>query len=180
MKNLYIFLVLLCSCGNTNVNSAKVAQKQQLLSEGDKCPCAFKTINSEIVKYIFTIDIFSSDTTSFKTIFKTRPNIKILKEKGIYDDKEYLNLVFETPNVYVKLFKNTEGFYIERALIKGDEIKLYNNCEIGMLKKDFCKQFSIEETLCDTIVVTDEDQTLSLNFIFNQKVLKQLAINASE
>lgn len=180
MKNLYIFFVLLCSCGNINVNSPKVSQEQQSLNEEKKSSCVFKAINNDIVKYIFTIDVFHSDTTSLKTIFKTRPNIKVIKEKGIYDDNEYLNFVFETPNVYVKFFKNNEGLYIEQALIKGDEIKLYKNSAIGMLKNDFCKQFSIEETSCDTIVVVDEDQTLSLNFIFNQKYLKQLEIKASE
>lgn len=180
MKNLYIFFVLLCSCGNANVNSLKVAQEQQVLKEEKESSCVFKTINNDIVKYIFTIDVFRSDTTSLKTIFKTRPKIKVLKETGIYDDNEYLNYVFEIPNAYLKLFKNNEGFYIEHALIKGDEIKLYKNCAIGMLKKDFCKQISIEETSCDTIVVTDEDQTLCLKFIFNQKYLMQLEIKASE
>lgn len=180
MKNLYIYLILLCACGNANVNSPKVAQEQQSLNEEKNSSCVFKAINNDIVKYIFTIDVFRSDTTSLKTIFKTRPSIKVLKEKGIYDDNEYLNYVFETPSAYVKLFKNNEGFYIEQALIKGDEIKLYKNSAIGMLKKDFCKQLSIEETSCDTIVVTDEDQTLSLKFIFNQKYLKQLEIKASE
>lgn len=180
MKNVYIFLILLCSCGNANVNSPKVAQEQQPLNEGKNSSCVFKVINNDIVKHIFTIDVFRSDTTSLKTIFKTQPNIKVLKEKGIYDDNEYLNYVFETPNAYVKLFKNNEGFYIERALIKEDEIKLYKNSAIGMLKNDFCKQFSIEETSCDTIEIIDEDQTLSLKFIFNKKHLKQLEIKASE
>ncbi len=180
MKYIYIFLVLLYTCSNTNVKSPKVVLDQQSLNEEGNGSCVFKVINNDVVKYIFTIDIFHSDTTSLKSIFKTCPNIKVLKEKGVYDDIEYINFVFETPNVYVKFFKSSEGLYIDKALIKGDEIKLYKNSTIGMHKRDFCKLFSLEDTSCDTIVVVDEDQTLSLNFIFNQKYLKQLEIKASE
>lgn len=180
MKNLFILLFLLGSCGHGNDNNLKVAQEKQVLNEVNKLSCVFRTINSDIVKYIFTIDVFHSDTTLLKTIFKTRPRIKVLKEKGIYDENEYLSFIFETPNVYLKIFSNNEGFYIEQALIKGDEIKLFRDCAIGMLKKDFCKQLSMNEISCDTITIADEDQTLNLNFIFNQERLKQLEIKALE
>lgn len=180
MKFLYLYLILLCSCSNANINNPKVSKEQLLLKGGSPSSCITEIINNKIVKYIFTIDVFRSDTTILKSIFKIKPNIEIIKEKGIYDDNEYLNFVYETPNVYVKFFKNEEGFYIERASIKKDEIRLYKNIAIGMQKKDFYKLISIEETSCDTIVVKDEDQTLNMKFIFNKSYLRQLEIKASK
>jgi len=182
MKNLFIYFIFLCSCGNTNLNSnTKVAQEHQSLLMKKNTSCTLKITNNDIIDNIFTINIFRSDTTSLKTIFKIRPKIKVLKKKGIYDDNVYLNYVFETPNVYVNLlFKNNEGFYIEKALIKDNEIKLYKSIAIGMLKKDFCNEFAIKETSCDTILVLDEDQTLCLKFVFNQNYLRKIEIESSE
>lgn len=180
MKILLLFLVLLCSCKNPRVSNQKTVQEQQSFVYGKKQSCVFRTINNDIVKYIFTLDVFGSDTLLLKSIFKIHPIIKVIKEHGTYDNNEYLNFIFETPNTFIKFFNNEEGFYIESAVIKGDEIKLYKNCSIGMLKIDFCKQLSIEETVCDTIVIVDEDQTLNLNFIFDKEQLKQLEIQASK
>ncbi|MCX6307526.1 MAG: hypothetical protein NTY32_01410 [Bacteroidia bacterium] len=181
MKNLILLLLLfLFSCGNTTISNQKVQQKQQSFNGDKKHSCVSINTNGVIVKNIFNIDIFRSDTTKLKTIFKISPSIKISKEKGDYDDNEYLTFLFETPKSFVKFFKNDEGFYIENALIKGNEIRLYKNIEIGMIKNDFCKLLSINQTPCDTIVITDEDQFLNLNFVFSNDELKELEIISQE
>ena len=49
-----------------------------------------------------------------------------------------------------------------------------------MLKENFCNKLSIKNTVCDTVLVVDDDQTLNLNFIFNKDTLKELNIETSE
>ena len=180
MKNFLFVFLFLCSCGNKTTNTQNVVHKQQSSIGDNKHTSISINTNNEIVKNIFNIDIFHSDTTTLKSIYKIRPTIKIINEKGIYDDNEYFTYVFETPNSVVKYFKNDEGFYIESALIKANEIRLYKNIAIGMIKNDFCQQLSINQTSCDTIVITDEDQFINLNFIFYRDHLKELEIIAQE
>ncbi|NMC41755.1 MAG: hypothetical protein GYA43_11420 [Bacteroidales bacterium] len=177
MKFIIIGLVFLCSCGNTRINDKifkAIGEDENNITHNQ--PCKTKVTNNEIVRNIFTIDIFTSDTTTIKNLCKTPPIIETIKEKGIYDNNEYTIYVLKIRNSLIKFFHNNEGFYIEEAIIKGDDIKLYNNISIGMLKEDFCKQISIKNSKCDTISIMDEDQTINLNFIFSNKILKELLI----
>lgn len=180
MKMLCFVLVFFFACGNTNENSSKKVLGTQSSRKGKSGLCVYNVINDNVVRNIFTIDIFSSDTTLIKAVFKIHPDVKIIKEKGIYDDREYLNYVFETSDAYLKVLKKDEGFYIENALVKGDDIKIYNGCFIGIQKKDFFRRLSIGESSCDTVIITDEDQTTCIKFLFSQNRLKEMEVKALE
>lgn len=180
MKPLFFVLILLCSCGKSSVDSNVEKQAARMQIKSDKSSGVCKIVNDEIVRHFFSADVFLLDSSTIKQIFKTKPKITVVKKKGIYDDDMYINITYETRYAYVTLFKNKEGFYVEDALIRGDEVYLYNNCSIGMLKENFCKQMAIGSVDCDSVVIVDEDQTLALNYIFKNGRLKELKITASE
>lgn len=149
-------------------------------SKSKELNCKTILMNDAVVDSIFTISVFSLDTTQLKGIFKVKPEIKTRYIKG-FDNKPYKVFIFKTKNTMLELFLNkNEGFYIEKAVIKADEIKLFKDCFIGMLKTDFLRKMMINKNTCDTIQYKDDDQTTEINFIFRSKVLAEVLINTYE
>jgi hypothetical protein len=174
-----VFLLLLVFIAIGINNKADNLQLNKT-SKNKELNCKTILMNDAVVDSIFNVSVFRLDTTALKGIFKVKPEIKIRFIKG-YDDKHYKTLIFKTKNTLVEFFLNkNEGFYIEKAVIKADEIKLYKNCFIGMSKTDFLKKMSINKNTCDTIQYKDEDQTTEVNFIFKSKVLAEVLINTYE
>lgn len=187
MKKIYLFLLLsfFCYCSNTKKPQTKVAQPQPAIAstqtkvaEQEPGSGIFKLYNDDFVDNILTIDVYSADTSMLKSIFKIKPSFKVLMEK-VFDGNDCTFYVLETPGVYLNFFYKNPETYLILALIKADEIKLYKDCAIGMQKKDFCKILQIEETVRDTILVTNEDQTKSLYFNFKNNKLKDIKIQSN-
>lgn len=170
----FVLLLALIAIG---INNKADNLQLNKTSKSKELNCKTILINNAVVDSIFNVSVFRLDTTELKGIFKVKPEIKIRYIKG-YDDKLYKNFIFKTMNSFIEFsYKENEGFYIEKAVIKAEEVKLYKNCFIGMLKTDFLKKMSINKNTCDTIQYKDEDQTTEVNFIFKNKILTEVLIN---
>lgn len=184
MRKIYLFLLLplLCSSGNTKTPQTKAAQTQPAIASTQTTVAKqepgsgiYKIYNDDFVKNVLTINVRRADTNMLKSIFKIEPTLKVVMEKD-FDGNDCTFYVIETQGVYLKFFYKNPKTYLIYGLIKADEIKLYKDCAIGMQKKDFCKTLQIEEIVCDTILVTNQDQTMNLYFNFKNNKLKDVKI----
>lgn len=184
MKKCIIILLVLVSCNNYKSNqviNTDTANTQKIkisnnLNSYENIESNCKLFYDSIVKYVFGIDFLKADTNQIKQIFTESSILKINRLNKSYGDK---NVVIEDYNLkagnsYISFFKETKYFVLTDALIKTKNIKLYKGIYIGMSRDQFYKVIEIGKMKCDTILITDVDQTTSIYFIFNKNELKEI------
>ena len=120
------------------------------------------------------------DTTEIKLLFSDVPLVSIERTQGKYDTAYYEHFIFKIRNTSIRLFKKMDGFYIENACIYDKSIRLINNCCVGMSKIDFFKYSALPFTDCNALIVSNEDQTMTIKYVFNNDMLQSVIAESAD
>lgn len=80
-----------------------------------------------------------------------------------------MSISYKLDETKITFIENDGGFYLSEGYIKTDNVKLYKNCFIGIMKEDFLYKFNLMNIHSDTLLVKNEDQTYEYYFIFNEE-----------
>jgi hypothetical protein len=174
MKLYFIFyLTYLLFISNLGITSKACSQ------ESKSNTSSIKVFNDDIVNNFFNINVFKADTFILKSIFTIKPRVKIIRsriEHGTDNFGYSLSAKKTKINFY---FKAGEGFYLDKAIIRDSALKLWKSINIGMKKDSLLKSLGIQEhNNCDSLVVTNDDQTINIYFLFQKNRLKEIRITS--
>lgn len=175
MKKVIIILNLLLismilSCGN-NVAINNIVNSRDTI------------VDDSIYFYFLPFEKINFKSSSVKNYFKENiiiDSLKINESEGYF----YFIYSFKDKKSVVEFFinpdKTNEYYYLEKANIKSNFVKLINGIEIGMSQKEVYERLKLKNLSKDTLVVIGGESYTRLGIIFKDKKLNQIVFPIEE